>query len=127
MEKPTSSVRADAIVVAAGSSSRMGGVDKQVAPVGGRPLLAWTLAGLAASPVIERIVVVISADRADHVRDAGWLPAAVAAVVAGGARRQESVAAGATELERDPWSGRIWWSAWRSRRRHTALPFRWSP
>jgi 2-C-methyl-D-erythritol 4-phosphate cytidylyltransferase/2-C-methyl-D-erythritol 2,4-cyclodiphosphate synthase len=100
MEKPTSSVRADAIVVAAGSSRRMGGVDKQVAPVGGRPLLAWTLAGLAASPVIERMVVVTSADRVDHVRDAEWLPAAVAAVVAGGARRQESVAAGAAELER---------------------------
>ena len=34
---------ADAIVVAAGASTRMGGPDKLAALVGGRPLLAWTL------------------------------------------------------------------------------------
>ena len=38
---------ADAIVVAAGTSARMGGVDKLAAPIGGRPLLAWTLDALA--------------------------------------------------------------------------------
>jgi len=34
---------ADAIVVAAGASTRMGGTDKLAARVGDRPLLAWTL------------------------------------------------------------------------------------
>ena len=41
---------ADVIVVAAGSSQRMGGIDKLAWPVGGRPVLAWTLEALAASP-----------------------------------------------------------------------------
>jgi len=42
---------ADAIVVAAGTSARMGGVDKLTAPIAGRPLLAWTL---DASPAPRR-------------------------------------------------------------------------
>ena len=49
--------QADAIVVAAGASRRMGGIDKVLAPVGGRPLLAWTLDALAAVPGVERIVI----------------------------------------------------------------------
>ena len=86
-------IRADVVVAAGGTSRRMGGIDKLEAPVAGRSLLAWTLANLAASGV-ERIVVVVPADRLDAVRDARWLPSTVAAVVAGGPRRQESVAAG---------------------------------
>ena len=46
-----------------GASTRMGGIDKLTAPIGGRPLLAWTLAAFAASPRVERIVVVTPADR----------------------------------------------------------------
>ena len=90
---------ADAIVVAAGSSQRMGGVDKLGWTVAGRPLLAHTLDGLAAAEDIERIVVVTSADRRDALAGAPWLPAKVAAVVPGGARRQDSVAAGFAALE----------------------------
>ena len=77
----------------------MGGTDKLEASVGGRPLLAWTLLNLAASGV-ERIVVVAPADRVEAIRSASWLPPSVVAVVPGGARRQESVAAGVRELER---------------------------
>jgi 2-C-methyl-D-erythritol 4-phosphate cytidylyltransferase/2-C-methyl-D-erythritol 2,4-cyclodiphosphate synthase len=91
---------ADAIVVAAGSSARMSGVDKLAAPVGGRPLLAWTLEALAAAPAVERLVVVTAADRVDALRNAPWLPSSVTAVVAGGQRRQDSVAAGLAELDR---------------------------
>jgi 2-C-methyl-D-erythritol 4-phosphate cytidylyltransferase / 2-C-methyl-D-erythritol 2,4-cyclodiphosphate synthase len=93
-------VVADAIVVAAGSSSRMGGVDKLIVPLHGRPLLAWTLEALAASPVVERIVVVAAADRVAELRAAPWLPREVVAVVPGGDRRQASVAAGLAELAR---------------------------
>ena len=94
---------ADAVVVAAGVSRRMGGTDKLMAPVAGRPLLAWTLAALAASPVVERLVLVTSPDRVDAVVAAPWLPARVDAVVAGGATRQVSVAAGVRHLHRlDP-------------------------
>ncbi|MDQ6793476.1 MAG: NTP transferase domain-containing protein, partial [Chloroflexota bacterium] len=48
---------ADAIVVAAGASSRMGGIDKLAAMVHDRPLLAWSLDAIAAAPAVERIVV----------------------------------------------------------------------
>ena len=92
-------VTADVVVVAAGSSRRMGGTDKLMAPVAGRPLLAWTLGALAASPVVERLVLVTAPDRVEALASAPWLPAAVDAVVAGGATRQESVAAGVRYLD----------------------------
>ncbi|HEU5203278.1 MAG TPA: 2-C-methyl-D-erythritol 4-phosphate cytidylyltransferase [Candidatus Limnocylindrales bacterium] len=91
---------ADAIVVAAGSSARMSGVDKLAASVGGRPLLAWTLDAVSAAPAVDRVVVVTAPDRVHALRDATWLPSSVASVVAGGDRRQASVAAGLAELDR---------------------------
>jgi len=91
--------RADLIVVAAGSSERMRGVDKITAPIGGRPLLSWTLDGFSNLRRIETIVVVATPGRVDEIRSASWMPRR-AVVVAGGARRQESVAAGVAEMER---------------------------
>ena len=78
----------------------MGGTDKLLAPIGGRPLLAWTLAGLAGAPEVERIVLVTATDRVLAWSDKGLLPGAVAAVGPGGVRRHESVAAGVRALER---------------------------
>ena len=91
-------LRVDVVVPAAGSSRRMAGQDKLEARVGGLPVLAWTLASLAAAPEVARIVVVVPADRIDEIRRAAWLPASVIAVVAGGPRRQESVANGVGAL-----------------------------
>jgi 2-C-methyl-D-erythritol 4-phosphate cytidylyltransferase/2-C-methyl-D-erythritol 2,4-cyclodiphosphate synthase len=99
--------KADAIVVAAGSSTRMGGPDKLVAQIGGRPLLAWTLDALARSTSVARIVVVTAAAKIPEIAGAAWLPDRVSAVVAGGARRQESVAAGAAALADGPQHGVI--------------------
>jgi len=90
---------ADAIVVAAGRSTRMGGTDKLEALIGGRPVLAWTLHGLAGTTGLERIIVVTAPDRVAELRARDWLPGRVVAVVAGGPRRQESVAAGFAALE----------------------------
>jgi 2-C-methyl-D-erythritol 4-phosphate cytidylyltransferase/2-C-methyl-D-erythritol 2,4-cyclodiphosphate synthase len=92
-------VRADAIVVAAGSSNRMAGTDKLLASIGGRPLVAWAVAAIAATPAVERIVLVTSADRVATWRSAAWLDDKVRDVVAGGARRQDSVAAGVHAIE----------------------------
>jgi 2-C-methyl-D-erythritol 4-phosphate cytidylyltransferase/2-C-methyl-D-erythritol 2,4-cyclodiphosphate synthase len=88
----------DAVVVAAGASTRMGGADKLGLLVGGRPVLAWTLAALAAAPIVRRIVVVTAAARVVEISTAPWLPTRVVAVVEGGARRQDSVAAGIAAL-----------------------------
>ncbi len=93
-------VRADGIVVAAGRSSRMDGADKLAAAIGGRPLLAWTLAAVASAPEIERIVVVTSPGQQAEIAGAAWLPAKVVDVVGGGARRQESVHAGFAAYDR---------------------------
>ena len=89
---------ADAIVVAAGTSSRMAGTDKLMVEIAGRPLLAWTLAALDRAPSVERIVVATGAGRVAAVAAAPWLPSKVTAVVAGGARRQQSVAAAVAAL-----------------------------
>ena len=77
----------------------MGGTDKLSHEIAGRPLLAWSIDALTVVPEIERVVVVTAADRVAEIRSASWLPPAVVAVVAGGARRHESVAAGAATLD----------------------------
>lgn len=84
---------ADAVIVAAGSGRRMGGVDKSAVPIAGRPMLRWAVDAMRGATSVRRVVVVTAAERLEDVRSLPWLDAAVA-VVAGGARRQESVAAG---------------------------------
>jgi len=91
-------VLADVVVVAAGASRRMEGIDKLLAPIAGRPMLAWTLEALAASPVVDRIVVVASAANIGEISGAPWVPDRVSRVVPGGDRRQASVAAGVEAL-----------------------------
>jgi 2-C-methyl-D-erythritol 4-phosphate cytidylyltransferase/2-C-methyl-D-erythritol 2,4-cyclodiphosphate synthase len=90
---------ADVVIVAAGRSTRMEGIDKLTAPIGGRPLLSWTLAAFADLPAIDRIVLVVAPDRVGEMRAAPWLSARTT-VVTGSGRRQESVAAGVAEIER---------------------------
>ncbi len=93
-------VRADAIVVAAGRSTRMDGTDKLSAELAGRPLLSWALEAIAAAPEVARIVVVTVPERVAEVARAPWLPGSVVDVVAGGARRHESVHAGFVAFDR---------------------------
>lgn len=87
----------DAVVVAAGSSRRMGGLDKLTAELDGRTVLRWSVEALAAAGV-ERIVIATSLACLVEVASEPWLPDAVVAVVAGGERRQDSVAAGVVAL-----------------------------
>lgn len=85
---------ADAIILAAGTSTRMGGPDKLLMQVGGLPLLAWTVRAAAAAAAVRRIVVVVRPDRVGEVADEQWIRDVHATVVPGGPRRQDSVAAG---------------------------------
>jgi 2-C-methyl-D-erythritol 4-phosphate cytidylyltransferase/2-C-methyl-D-erythritol 2,4-cyclodiphosphate synthase len=84
----------DVVVVAAGSSSRMGGLDKLAVPLLGRPLLAWTLDALRAASCVRQLTVVMAPERVPEVAAQPWIRSVGARVVPGGARRQESVAAG---------------------------------
>jgi len=88
---------ADAVVVAAGNSSRMGGTDKLAQPLLGRPLLAWSVAAMAGAESVGRIVVVTRPDAVAALQDAAWLNEAGdgrVGVVAGGDQRSDSVRAG---------------------------------
>src|SRR5262245_14912629 len=89
----------DVIVVAAGESRRMGGIDKLTAPIAGRPLLARTLAAVGAAECVQRIVLVVAPSRVGEIRSAPWLPPGVTGVVAGGTDRTGSVAAGLRALD----------------------------
>jgi len=89
------------ILVAAGSSRRMGGGEpKAYAELGGRPVLAWSLATLQRWPRTGPVVVVTRAEDGPRARAllAEWLPGHATAVVAGGAERRDSVAAGLRAL-----------------------------
>ena len=92
---------ADAVVVAAGSSRRMGGGDKLELTIGGRPILRRAVEALAAAPEIDRLIVVTSAERVDELRASPWLRAHAATVVPGGRRRQDSVAEGVRAASAD--------------------------
>ena len=85
---------AEAIVVAAGSSSRMVGTDKLQAQLGGRTLLRWAVESMAAGRSICGVIVVVEPSRVAALAESDWLRAVDGRVVPGGARRQDSVAAG---------------------------------
>lgn len=93
--------RCGAVIVAAGSASRMGGIDKVMAPLGGTPMVARTVAAFQNCDAIAEIVIVI---RPDLIRPISALCAGmdkVRAVVAGGSSRQESVWLGLNALSED--------------------------
>jgi 2-C-methyl-D-erythritol 4-phosphate cytidylyltransferase len=96
--------RVGAVLVAAGRSTRMG-FDKLWADLGGRPVLAWSLALLANCPEIDRFVAVCNADAVGAVADLATTVSSClhTEVVAGGERRRDSVEAGLLALAGCTW------------------------
>ena len=86
----------DAVIVAAGSSTRFGTTDKLSADLFGRPVLAWSLALFESLTGLGCMVIVTAPDRVAEVTAmAGeWCPRACFRVVPGGERRRYSVEAG---------------------------------
>ena len=95
------------VIVAAGQSSRMSGVDKIFAPLLGIPLIAHAVEALEASPLVSEMVLVLSADNVDRgrclSRARGWKKLQPQSVCAGGARRQDSVQLGLERLSSCSW------------------------
>ena len=91
--------------MAAGKSTRMGGVDKIFASLLGKPLICHTLDRLEACPSIAETVLVLDPDSLDDgrelVRRCGYRK--VSSVCAGGQRRQDSVLCGLTALSPCEW------------------------
>ena len=83
--------RCGAVIVAAGSASRMGGIDKVMAPLGGEPMIVKTVRAFQNCEAVGEIVVVTRQDLVAPIQELCREMDKVRAVVTGGASRQESV------------------------------------
>lgn len=90
-----------AVIVAAGSASRMGGIDKVMAPLGGEPMILRTVRAFETCDAIAEIVVVTREDLILKIQDLCRDMNKVKAVVKGGSSRQESVHLGLNTLSKD--------------------------
>lgn len=87
-----------AVIVAAGTASRMGGIDKVMADLGGEPMVVRTVRAFQNSDVIREIVIVTRRDLVEEIMDLCIGFDKVKAVVVGGADRPESVENGLNAL-----------------------------
>ncbi len=100
----SNSSRLGVVVVAAGRSSRMGGIDKQVATLGGETVISHSLRVFDSCGDVGSIVLVMSAENLDEGKAAVEVGgfSKVVGVVAGGERRQDSVKIGLDLLGEQP-------------------------
>ena len=93
-----------AIIAAAGSSKRMGGVDKIFVPLGGKPLLAWSVDTCQRCDLVQQIVITLNSNNLEQGRklmeEQGW---AKATVCLGGVKRQDSVREGLRQMKDCDW------------------------
>jgi 2-C-methyl-D-erythritol 4-phosphate cytidylyltransferase len=101
-------VQCSAILLAAGSSRRLG-FDKILTPLAGKPVVLYALEALFHSPSVAEILLVTRADLVDKMeklcRDGGMGDGKPVRVLAGGAERQDSVWAGLSAVS--PASGLV--------------------
>lgn len=97
--------RVGVVIVAAGASRRMKGLDKVFEPLLGRPLIAHTVSVFEECPEVGEIVLVLSSDKLEQGRrlaaQEGWKK--LKQVCPGGSRRQDSVKAGLQHLSPCRW------------------------
>lgn len=86
--------RCGAVIVAAGSASRMEGIDKVMAPLGGEPMILRTVRAFQTCDPISEIVIVTRSDLVEEIRTLCQDFSKVRSVVVGGDSRQESVERG---------------------------------
>ena len=83
-----------AVIVAAGSASRMGGIDKVMAPLGGEPMILRTVRAFEACEAVKEIVIVTRKDLMGPIAELCSGFTKIRSVVQGGSSRQESVKLG---------------------------------
>lgn len=95
-----------AVITAAGTSRRMGGVDKIFSLLGSHPVLACVVDVFQKCEVIDQIVVVLHRQNMERgtalVSEYGW--SKVTGVCPGGGQRQESVLNGLNKLNECEWA-----------------------
>ena len=87
-----------AVIVAAGNASRMGGIDKVMAPLQNEPMIRRTVRTFQECDAISEIVIVTREDLIVPISNLCREMAKVKAVVTGGNSRQESVNLGLNAL-----------------------------
>lgn len=87
-----------AVIVAAGTASRMGGIDKVMAPLGGEPMILRTVRAFQTCDAIREIVIVTREDLILRITELCREFDKVRAVVVGGSDRPESVRNGLLAL-----------------------------
>ena len=87
-----------AVIVAAGTASRMGGIDKVMAELKGEPMIVRTVRTFQSCDAISEIVIVTRPDLILPITTLTREMPKVKAVVAGGKSRQESVNLGLNAL-----------------------------
>ena len=94
-----------AVIVAAGSSSRMGGIDKVWALLGDRPILARVVGVFQNCVAISQIVIVLSQSNLKKGEQlvAEYGLSKVTGICQGGRRRQDSVITGLSRLNQCSW------------------------
>ena len=90
-----------AVIVAAGTASRMGGIDKVMAPIGGEPMIVHTVRAFQNCDAINQIVIVTRQDLIVPISDLCHAFDKVCSVMVGGSSRQESVEIGLNALSSD--------------------------
>ena len=90
-----------AVIVAAGSASRMGGIDKVMAKLAGEPMILRTVRAFQQCDAIREIIIVTREDLIRPISDLCANMEKVKAVVVGGKSRQESVWLGLNALSKD--------------------------
>lgn len=88
------------VIVAAGTASRMEGIDKVMAPLSGEPMICRTVRAFQEAECISEIVVVTREDLILPIMDLCADMPKVTAVVTGGKTRQESVGLGLNALSK---------------------------
>lgn len=90
-----------ALIVAAGTGSRMGGASpKQFRLLGGKPVLRWAVEALFRHPAVQSVRVVVGRGQQDSAA-AALRGLEVGALIEGGAERADSVRAGLAEISGD--------------------------
>jgi 2-C-methyl-D-erythritol 4-phosphate cytidylyltransferase len=88
------------VIVAAGTSQRMAGVNKLFAPIGGKPLLAWSVDTCQRYSLVQQIVLVLNDDDLGQgqklKKESGW---SKVTLCQGGSRRQDSVREGLRQIK----------------------------
>ena len=90
-----------AVIVAAGTASRMGGIDKVMAQLKGEPMIARTVRAFQTCDAISEIVIVTREDLILPISSLCREMPKVKAVVRGGKGRQESVGLGLNSLSKN--------------------------